>query len=209
MLWAIVPVKPLRRAKSRLASVLSRDERAALSQEMLIHTLDVLKEVPGIERVLVVSRDSRALALARDVGAHTVTERGEPQLNSALVRATLVARGYGVSGVLVLPADLPLVQKEDIEMLLSRAKDPPVVVIAPDRHRKGTNALLASPPGLIEYDFGPDSFKMHQERAKAAGARVEICELSSLGLDVDLPEDLEILRSEEVPEKVNDTRSDD
>jgi 2-phospho-L-lactate guanylyltransferase len=209
MLWAIVPVKPLRRAKSRLASVLSRDERAALSQEMLIHTLDVLKEVPGIERVLVVSRDSRALALARDVGAHTVTERGEPQLNSALVRATLVARGYGVSGVLVLPADLPLVQKEDIEMLLSRAKDPPVVVIAPDRHRKGTNALLASPPGLIEYDFGPDSFKMHQERAKAAGARIEICELSSLGLDVDLPEDLEILRSEEEPEKVNDTRSDD
>jgi 2-phospho-L-lactate guanylyltransferase len=209
MLWAIVPVKPLRRAKSRLASVLSRDERAALSQEMLIHTLDVLKEVSGIERVLVVSRDSRALALARDIGAHTVTERGEPQLNSALVRATLVARGYGVSGVLVLPADLPLVQKEDIEMLLSRAKDPPVVVIAPDRHRKGTNALLASPPGLIEYDFGPDSFKMHQERAKAAGARVEICELSSLGLDVDLPEDLEILRSEEEPEKVNDTRSDD
>jgi 2-phospho-L-lactate guanylyltransferase len=209
MLWAIVPVKPLRRAKSRLASVLNRDERAALSQEMLIHTLGVLAEVPGIERVLVVSRDSRALALARDFGAHTVTERGEPQLNSALVRATLVARGYGVSGVLVLPADLPLVQKEDIEMLLSRAKDPPVIVIAPDRHRKGTNALLASPPGLIEYDFGPDSFKLHQQRAQAAGARVEICELSSLGLDVDLPEDLEILRSEEELEKVNDTRSDD
>jgi len=101
------------------------------------------------------------------------------------------------------------VQKDDIEMLLSRAKDPPVVVIAPDRHRKGTNALLAAPPGLIEYDFGPDSFKLHQERAQAAGARVEICELSSLGLDVDLPEDLEILRSEEDLEKVNDTRSDD
>jgi 2-phospho-L-lactate guanylyltransferase len=209
MLWAIVPVKPLRRAKSRLASVLNRDERAALSQEMLIHTLGVLKTVPGIERVLVVSRDSRALAIARDVGAHTVTERGEPQLNSALVRATLVARGYGVSGVLVLPADLPLVQKEDIEMLVSRATDPPVVVIAPDRHGKGTNALLASPPGLIEYDFGPDSFKLHQERALEAGARVEICELPSLGLDVDMPEDLELLRGEEEPEKINDTRSDD
>lgn len=207
MLWAIVPVKPLRRAKSRLASVLDRDERAALSQEMLIHTLGVLKEVPGIERVLVVSRDSHALALARDIGAHTVTERGEPQLNSALVRATLVARGYGVSGVLVIPADLPLLQKEDIEKLLARAKDPPVVVIAPDRHGKGTNALLASPPGLIEYDFGPDSFRLHQERAKKAGARVEICELTSLGLDVDMPEDLELLRGEDEPEKINDTRS--
>jgi 2-phospho-L-lactate guanylyltransferase len=168
---------------------------------MLIHTLGVLKEVPGIERVLVVSRDSHALALARDVGVHTVTERGEPQLNSALVRATLVARGYGVSGVLVIPADLPLLKKEDLEKLLARAKNPPVVVIAPDRHGKGTNALLASPPGLIEYDFGPDSFRLHQERAKKAGARVEICELSSLGLDVDMPEDLEILRGEDEPEK--------
>jgi 2-phospho-L-lactate guanylyltransferase len=174
---------------------------------MLIHTLGVLKEVRGIERVLVVSRDSHALALARDEGAHTVTERGEPQLNSALVRATLVARGYGVSGVLVIPADLPLLQKEDIEKLLAHAKKPPVVVIAPDRHGKGTNALLASPPGLIEYDFGPDSFRMHQERAKEAGARVEICELTSLGLDVDMPEDLEILRGEDEPEMINETRS--
>jgi 2-phospho-L-lactate guanylyltransferase len=79
-------------------------------------------------------------------------------------------------------------------MLIKRAQDPPVVVIAPDRRGSGTNALLASPPGLIDYDFGPDSFEQHVNRAKEAGARVEICEISSIGLDLDLPEDLEVLR---------------
>ncbi|MEJ2011399.1 MAG: 2-phospho-L-lactate guanylyltransferase [Anaerolineales bacterium] len=194
--WAIVPVKPLRRAKSRLAAVLSRDERASLSQRMLEHTLDVLSQVTEIERTLVVSRDSRALAIARQHGARTVTERGAPELNNALIRATLVAKTYGVAGVLVLPADLPLLKDEDIRELIDRAQDPPVMVIVPDRHRSGTNALLTCPPGLIEYDFGPESFERHVARAESVGARLEICEIASVGLDVDLPEDLDYLYDE-------------
>jgi 2-phospho-L-lactate guanylyltransferase len=161
---------------------------------MLVHTLNTLNQVQDIEHTLVVSRDTQALSIARQHGARTVAERGSPRLNQALVRATIVAQGYGVAGVLVLPADLPLISVEDIQMLIERAQEPPVVVIAPDRHRSGTNALLASPPGLIEYDFGPDSFEHHVNRAKEAGARVEICEISSLGLDLDLPEDLEALQ---------------
>jgi 2-phospho-L-lactate guanylyltransferase len=95
---------------------------------------------------------------------------------------------------LVLPADLPLLTKDDIEELISLATNPPVVVIAPDRHHKGTNALLSSPPGLIEYDFGPDSFSSHLSHARAAGVRVEICKLPSFGLDIDIPEDLEVFQ---------------
>jgi 2-phospho-L-lactate guanylyltransferase len=196
-LWAIVPVKPLRRSKSRLSGVLSVEERTHLSQELLTHTLDVLREVPEVEHTLVISRDSAALSVARDFGARTVQENGMPELNRALIRATLVARGYGVSRVLILPADLPLISRNDVEQLLSMAHDPPVVVVAPDRHGRGTNALISAPPGLIEYDFGPDSFARHVARAEASGARLEICRLPSLALDVDMPEDLEILRSEQ------------
>lgn len=192
--WAIVPIKPLSRSKSRLSSVLSDEERAELSRRMLVHTLNTLKDVAEIEHTLVVSRDTHALSIARQHGARTVAERGSPKLNTALVRATIVAQGYGVSGVLVLPADLPLISVEDIRKLIEKAKEPPVVVIAPDRHGSGTNALLASPPGLIDYDFGPDSFEQHISRAKDAGARIEVCEISSLGLDLDLPEDLAILQ---------------
>lgn len=80
--------------------------------------------------------------------------------------------------------------------MLARAKDPPVVVVAPDRHRQGTNALLVCPVGLIKYDFGPNSFTRHCELARQAGAHLEVCELPSLALDVDLPEDLAMVQEE-------------
>ncbi len=191
-LWAIVPVKPLRRGKSRLAGTLSEDERAHLNQLLLEHTLKTLTDLREIEQILVVSRDPAALSLARDHGARTVREAaGSPQLNTALERATVVAQVYATRGVLVLPADLPLITKDDILTLVEHATKPPVVVIAPDRREEGTNALLISPAGLIDYDFGPGSFKRHCEMARQAGARLEIVTLPSLGLDLDLPEDLE------------------
>jgi len=193
-LWAIVPVKPLRRAKSRLSAVLTRDERETLSERMLISTLELLGEVKDIERMLVVSRDSKALSIARKLGARTVAEQGAPELNNALIRATIVAQQFDVNGVLIIPADLPLLKVDDVEKLISLAVDPPVVVIAPDRRGTGTNALLSSPPGLIDYDFGTDSFERHVARAKEAGVRLVVCEIPSIGLDVDLPEDLEYLR---------------
>ncbi len=193
-MWAIVPVKHLRRGKSRLAEVLSEEERLELNRRLLVHTVQTLTGIPQIEQVLVVSRDPAALALAREHGARTVREDGAPQLNVALERATIVAQAYAASrGVLILPADLPLIQPEDIQAMLDKGQEPPVVVIAPDRHEEGTNALLVNPPGLIEYDFGPGSFQHHCERAKAAGAELIVCDLLSLALDVDLPEDLQIM----------------
>jgi 2-phospho-L-lactate guanylyltransferase len=193
-LWAIVPVKPLRRGKSRLAGALSDGERAELNENLLQHTLKTLSRLKEVEQVLVVSRDPKALTLARRHGARTVRENGHPQLNTALTRATVVAQVYATRGVLILPADLPLISEEDVLTLIERAVDPPVIVIAPDRHKKGTNALLISPSGLIDYDFGEDSFERHCELAKEAGARLEIVDLPTLGLDLDKPEDLEIVR---------------
>lgn len=192
-LWAIVPVKPLRNGKSRLAEVLSQDERAELNQHLLVHTLDTLSDIPEIDQVLVISRDPAALALARDHGARTVQENGVNELNMALTRATVVARSYITGSVLVLPADLPLITPEDVRAMLDKARNPPVVVVVPDRHRLGTNALLVSPVGLIDYEFGPGSFQRHCQRAIEKGARLEICELPSVALDVDLPEDLAIV----------------
>jgi len=196
-LWAIVPVKPLRRGKSRLAGTLSENERAELNQKLLEQTLTTLSNLKELDQVLVVSRDPQALTIARNHGAKTILEDGQPQLNTALTRATVLAKVQAIQGVLILPADLPLLTKEDVLTLIDRATKPPVVVIAPDRHKKGTNALLMVPPGLIDYEFGEDSFQKHSERAKKANAHLEVVELPSLGLDVDVPEDLEIVRKME------------
>ncbi|MGE5379179.1 MAG: 2-phospho-L-lactate guanylyltransferase [Bacteroidota bacterium] len=193
-LWAIVPVKPLRRGKSRLAGTLSEDERTDLNRKLLQHTLQTLCDLKELEEVLVVSRDPQALTVARNYGARTVRENGQPELNTALKRATVIAQVYATRGVLILPADLPLITREDVQTLIDHAADPPVVVIAPDRHNTGTNALLISPSGLIEYDFGVNSFQRHCQRVEATGARLEIVNLPNLSLDLDVPEDLEIIR---------------
>jgi 2-phospho-L-lactate guanylyltransferase len=192
-LWAIVPVKPLRHGKSRLSGILSEDERTQLNERLLAHTLETLANLKELEQVLVVSRDPHALTIARNHGARTVREDGQPHLNTALARATVVAQVYATRGVLILPADLPLLSREDILTFIERATNPPVVVIAPDRHEQGTNALLMSPAGLIKYDFGEGSFPRHCDRATKAGARLEIVKLPSFALDLDLPEDLALL----------------
>jgi 2-phospho-L-lactate guanylyltransferase len=194
-LWAIVPVKPLRRGKSRLAGTLTEDERTELNRSLFEHTLETLAASEEVDEVLVISRDTNALAMARSHGARTVQEDGQSQLNTALKRATIIAKVYATHGVLVLPADLPLISSNDIHELIKRAVEPPVVVIAPDRRGRGTNALLISPPGLIEYDFGENSFQSHCEQVKRADARLEIVDLPSLGLDLDIPEDFELIKT--------------
>lgn len=196
-LWAIVPVKPLRRGKSRLAGALTEEERTQLNQSLLERTLQTLTNLAEVDQVLVVSRDSHALTIARNHGAKTVQEDGQPHLNTALARASVVAQIHASQGVLILPADLPLLTKEDVLTLIDRAAKPPVAVIAPDRHHKGTNALLMYPPNLIEFDFGENSFERHCERIKKSGAALEIVDLPTLGLDLDLPEDLELARKME------------
>jgi len=193
-LWAIVPVKPLRKAKSALSDVLSEDERALMIFTMLSQTLRTLKEVPAISHILVVSSDSAALAMAREFGARTLQEDGQPGLKIALKRAVVVAKMYNASEVLILSADLPLLTRRDIEKMLSLAKSVPSVVIAPDRHGAGTNAIYLNPPDVIDCALGAGSNEINLKKAKSKGVPVEECHLTTLGLDIDQPEDLALLR---------------
>jgi 2-phospho-L-lactate guanylyltransferase len=192
-IWAIVPVKPLRRGKSRLAGLLSEEQRTRLNRYLLVHTLTILNEISDIEHTLVVSRDPAALALTRSMGGRTVLEDGAPQFNTAIKRATIVAQAQGARAVLILPADLPLVESSDLRILLSYGPTPPVVVIAPDRRQEGTNGLFVNPAGLIEYSYGPGSFNRHCQSATEAGAKLEIVNNERINLDLDLPEDLEMV----------------
>jgi 2-phospho-L-lactate guanylyltransferase len=192
-IWAIVPVKPLRRGKSRLAGLLTEDQRTRLNRFLLEHTLTILNEISEIEHTLVVSRDPSALALTRSIGGRTVLEDGEPQFNTAIHRATIVAQTQGAKAVLILPADLPLIVAGDLREILERGNHPPVVVIVPDRRHDGTNGLFVYPAGIIEYGYGPGSFQRHCQRAVNSGASLEIHNSEKIGLDLDLPEDLELV----------------
>lgn len=197
-LWAIVPVKPLRRGKSRLAGVLTEEERTFLNYTMLAKTLKALSGVPEVDQVLVISRDSGALALARDFKAKTIQEDGSSDLNTALRRATVLAQIYTAQQVLIVPDDLPLIDSDSLRDFIQYGKHAPKIVIAPDRRHDGTNGLLINPAGLIDYQFGPGSFHKHVEQARRFNIPIEICESPSLALDLDAPEDLELLREMEM-----------
>ncbi|NLE50430.1 MAG: 2-phospho-L-lactate guanylyltransferase [Chloroflexi bacterium] len=188
--WAIVPVKPLNRAKSRLAEALPPEDREQLAAGLLERTVRLLLPMPEIHGVLVISRDTKALALVRELGAQTVQESGNPELNTALYRATSALPVWGAEAALVVPADLPLLQAEDISAIVTLGRFPRTVVLAPDRREEGTNLLFVRPPGLIPYAFGGPSFDEHQRLAREANATLHIYRSERSGLDLDLPDDL-------------------
>ena len=157
---------------------------------MLRHVLSVTTTIQQVTGVLVISRDTKALAIARELGAKTLQEGALSNLNPALMRATMVVKSWRADAVLILPADLPFINAEDIRGMIQLAVDRSIV-IATDNARDGTNALLVRPPGAIEFEYGGGSFARHIRRAEAAGLQAFTYESDRLALDIDLPEDLE------------------
>lgn len=192
-LWAIVPVKPLAEGKSRLSPVLAADERLLLNQLMLRNTLAALSTLLEISNVVVVSRDPDVAAIASLADAQWIDEESSG-LNAALTGATSVALDGGARRVLVLPADLPLLDGGALQDFLQHAKTPPEVLIAPDRRGRGTNALYLSPAGLLDYCFGEDSFLKHTTQAVERGARVHQVRSSIFEMDLDTPDDFFAIR---------------
>jgi len=187
-----MPVKSFDMAKSRLEGVLTLSERRDLARSLMSNALTALVHSDCFERVIVVSRDEAVLAFAEELGAEARREEGPPDLNEALrgVRSNAIARG--ADSLLVLFSDLPNVKAEDIRALVE-ASTRCSVVIGPDRRAEGTNALLLRPPDAIEYAFGDLSFENHLAAASSARLEVAVLRRDGIGLDVDLPEDLQAM----------------
>jgi 2-phospho-L-lactate guanylyltransferase len=192
--WAIVPVKRLTAAKSRLAPVLSLRRRRELVTSLLIRTLTVLSKVKRIEGILIVGKDNAVRKIAREFGAGFVKEKEQDGLNGALTRAAREAVRRGADALMILPADLPLLKPADLAWALTRAGTPPFLAIAPDRAGRGTNLLCLAPPGLIRFSFGERSFLRHVTAARRAGSKVKVLRRRSLAEDIDRPEDLKLVK---------------
>ncbi|WP_119067205.1 2-phospho-L-lactate guanylyltransferase [Rubrobacter indicoceani] len=185
----VVPVKDLAGTKSRLAPILDPDARAGLTIYMMRRVVGAARSA-GVGEVCVVSPDVVVLAEAESVGATAVMQRGRG-LNAALESEGLsFAAGRAAAAMLVLPADLPLLEPEDVAGVLERAADRQVV-ISPDGSRTGTNALLLAPPDAMGgFRFGIGSFDLHREAAREAGVSVVEYENAHLAFDLDTGLDL-------------------
>ena len=188
---AVVPVKELRGTKSRLAPILDPGARAGLTLYMMGRVIAAIKEA-GVETVCVVSPDRIVLGEAQGRGATPLLQESRG-LNPALEEGRRRALELGASTLLVFPADLPLLEAEDVRAVLEAAEGQSVV-IAPDGARSGTNALLVHPPDALPFAFGPDSFEAHLEAARGRCLDVRVCERSHLAFDLDTAGDLARLK---------------
>ena len=191
--YAIIPVKPLNRAKSRLARALKAPTRAALVRSIFSRTLDVVALVNRIDGVIVVSRDLTILELARQRGAITLME-SDSGLNPAITQAAHWAVQRHARSVIVIPVDLPLITSADLDAVIDRAEEERCIVIAPDRHEDGTNVLLVRPPDAIQFTYGASSFKAHRTQAIERGLLVHEYRSPTTAFDIDVPDDLEMYR---------------
>ena len=197
---AIVPVGAIEGAKSRLGAVLDAEERRDLALRLAGTTIRAAVATSGIDETLVVTPDDEVRDLALRAGARPLRQRGGG-LNDGLRQAREEAVAAGARAILVLPIDIPRVSPALLAPVVGLAGgSAPLVAIVPDRHGRGTNALLVSPPDLIEFCFGGDSKDAHVGAARAVGARVEVLD-GPLTLDIDTPEDLLIAQAE-TPEAV-------
>lgn len=189
---AVVPVRSLRGGKTRLAETLPVEAREALSRRMLGHVLDRTLASGAVERVVVVSPDPAALAAAAaaDPRVAAVSQPPErPGLNAALDLGRACAVELGAASLLVLFADLPLLETADVRALAGAAEP---VAIAPDRHGTGTNALalrLAGAGRGFGFAFGVGSAARHLAEADRLGLEVATVARPGLSFDLDTAED--------------------
>jgi 2-phospho-L-lactate/phosphoenolpyruvate guanylyltransferase len=197
---AILPVKRFGAAKQRLDDDLSDGTRRALAEAMVTDVLIALRRAKRVDEVLVVSGETMAVALAAGYDAAAVVDDPEDAGHSAAaLRGVHAAIERGATRVLLVPGDCPALDPVELDALLedatAGAADHPDVVIVPDRHGSGTNALLLTPPDAIRPAFGPGSRERHERLAAEAGATVASIDVPTLGLDVDTRDDLAALRT--------------
>lgn len=201
-LHAIVPVRQPAAAKTRLGLALDAEEREVLALGLLLRTLDVLTAWPACRSVSVVSDDRLLVEGVRRArpGLAALLEPNASGLNGALVAARETAIASGATAVLMLPADLPHLSVAALDSIADAADAAiaagagrPVVVLAPADARRGTNALLVTPPLTIDPHFGEASLEAHLRAAAAAEASVQLVIDPAFGFDLDTPEDLERL----------------
>jgi 2-phospho-L-lactate guanylyltransferase len=188
MIFALLPVKAAANAKQRLSAILTPGQRERLARLMYEQTLETLRSARGLDRVVVVTSDEASAEHARRAGALVFEEQQQRSHSHSADIAARRAMSLGASTVLLAPIDVPLVTAAEIEELAAMAR--PGVVIVPSSDGTGTNALLRTPPDVIDSRFGPGSFAAHLEQARTRGVPAEVARPAGLMFDVDTPEDV-------------------
>jgi 2-phospho-L-lactate guanylyltransferase len=207
MKFIIVPVKELTKAKDRLSPLLSPGERRSLAYAMLEDVLIAVSYSRCADRKFVVTKDAEAITLAKSLGIEAI-EEGEQRGESVSVdEASRECAQMGATSVLRIPGDVPLITPGDVDLILSRQKPSPSLVLVPSRDGLGTNAMMRTPPNVIRSQFGYDSFRKHTHEATSLKIPFEVLDMPRFALDIDEPDDIVSLMSYYTLNGFNGSRS--
>jgi 2-phospho-L-lactate/phosphoenolpyruvate guanylyltransferase len=184
---ALVPLKRLDYAKTRLASVLDPATRVRVMRALLDHTLEQVKAAPSVRSVTLVSSAVEAASIAAEHGVGHFGDRGLPW-NDALAAA--IAEAVRSDAVAIVSADLPLLTADDVERFVATLSERGAVIArATDT---GTNAVAMQPAGAMPTTFGvKGSAARHAELARDSGLTPVIVDIPGLAHDLDTAADLE------------------
>ncbi len=197
---AVIPIKETIKAKHRLHELLAPAQRRELALTMLQDVLTAVAATSGLAAIVVVTVDPAAAGIARRHGAEVYAQDADDGHTAAVAAAARRLAGDGLD-MLTLPADIPLVQSEDIACLpgaRGAASDGSrSFIIVPARDERGSNAVLCSPADVVALRFGNDSFFPHLTQSRACGINPIVLRLARIALDIDTPEDLGLLLASE------------
>jgi len=192
----LIPIKDPTHAKTRLAELLSEDERRRLAWAMFEDVSHAAAAAREADRVVMVTSFPPAIKRARDFGWDVLIEEEQSSESASVDWASRVLGERGIDVVMRLPADLPLVRAEDIDELLSIKLESPGALLVPSREGTGTNAIIRTPPTLFPSRFGPNSLALHKQEAARVGVECVIVNNARIALDIDEPADVELLLKE-------------
>jgi 2-phospho-L-lactate/phosphoenolpyruvate guanylyltransferase len=189
----LIPVKDPANAKTRLAELLSEDERTRLAWAMFEDVSRAIATARKPDRVVMVTSFTRAIERAPELGWDVLIEELQISESVSVDWASRVLSERGFDTVMRLPADLPLVRSEDIDELLSVQLDSPGALLVPSREGTGTNAIIRTPPTLFPSRFGPNSLILHKQEAARVSVDCVIVNNARIALDIDEPADVGLL----------------
>jgi 2-phospho-L-lactate guanylyltransferase len=190
---ALVPFKALDQAKSRLSGALSPAERRSLARWMGARVVEALLASGVVDRIGLVGCDPVLAGRWRHDPRVVAVRATSHSLNRDLETGRRWALRQDADALLVALGDLPLLTGEAIRALVAQAGASSLartVVIAPDRHKDGTNLLLMAPPDLLAFAYGRHSLARHLSAARRIGVEPTIYRAEETGFDVDTPADL-------------------
>ena len=188
-MWIVIPVKRFALAKNRLNTVLTSAERESLAQVMLNDVIRAVANARLVSGILLVSNEMRAKYIVERAGG-LFLKSIESGVSIAFKQASDWLLRHGQRTAFMIPSDIPTIESSEVDSLIAAHSAGTSVTIIPDRHYGGTNGLIVSPPDIINYHFGSNSFSLHINAAEEVGIKPTVKISQGVALDIDSQPDL-------------------